>query len=59
MGVPQGMGLDALIVEPLKVPNLEQTFSGTKMKFQNISLYGINKFRLNHVRVALSDLKVR
>jgi hypothetical protein len=52
------MGLDALIKEPLHVQNLEQTFSGTKMKFQNISLYGLNKFRLDHVRVTLSDLKV-
>lgn len=52
------MGLDALIVEPLRVPNQEQTFSGMKMKFENISLYGLNKFRLNQVKVTLSELKV-
>lgn len=55
VGLPEGM---LPIKEPITVPNLEQTFSGTKMKFENISLYGINKFRLDHVRVALSDLKV-
>lgn len=56
MGVPEGLGV--ALKEPIQIPNLEQEFSGTKMKFENLSLYGVNKFRLDHVQLALSDLKV-
>lgn len=56
VGIPSEMG--NLIQDPMPVPNLDQTFSGTKMKFENILLHGLSKFRLEYVRVTLSDLKV-
>lgn len=55
-GVPAGM--KSHIPDPMPVPNLEKEFSGTKMTFDNMTVHGLNRFRLEHVRTDASALKI-
>lgn len=56
-GVPPEMG--DVVKDPMPIPNLpEQSFSGTKMKFEDMQIYGLSKFKLDYARALLSDLKV-
>jgi len=56
LGIPSEMG--NLIHDPMPIPNLDKTFSGAKMKFEDLMLHGLSKFRLEYIRVMLNDLKV-
>lgn len=48
-----------VVKDPMPIPNLpEQSFSGTKMKFEDMQIYGLSKFKLEYARALLSDLKV-
>lgn len=56
-GIPSEMG--DLIKDPMPIPNLEQSFSGARVKFEDMSVYGLSKFRLDYARALVSELKVR
>lgn len=47
-----------VIKDPMSIPNLEESFSGTKMKFDDMQIYGLSKFKLDYARALISDLKV-
>ncbi|CAG7831107.1 unnamed protein product [Allacma fusca] len=57
---PQGLpeGLNEHIPDPFPIPNMNQEFSGTKIYFENLKVYGMKRFRLEHARSDLSALKV-
>jgi hypothetical protein len=57
VGIPSEMG--NIIHDPMPIPNLDKTFSGAKMKFEDLMLHGLSKFRLDYISVTLNDLKVR
>ncbi|CAL8109661.1 unnamed protein product [Orchesella dallaii] len=55
-GVPSEMG--DVVKDPMPIPNLEESFSGTKMKFEDLNIHGLSKFRLDYARALISDLKI-
>lgn len=55
-GIPSEMG--DVVKDPMPIPNLEKTFSGTKMKFEDLLMHGLSTFRLDYARALISDLKV-
>jgi len=50
--------LGDIIPDPMPVPPMDQKFSGAKMKFQDMNVYGLSGFRLKHVRMNVNDLEV-
>ncbi|ODN01552.1 hypothetical protein Ocin01_05122 [Orchesella cincta] len=55
-GIPPEIG--DVVKDPMPIPNLEQSFSGTKMKFEDLNMYGLSTFRLDYARALISDMKI-
>lgn len=46
------------IPEPLDIPPLKQSFSVATMNFKNVKLYGLSKFRIDHIESDLAAMQV-
>lgn len=46
------------IPEPLDIPPMKQTFSLATMHFSNVKLYGLSKFRIDHIESDLAAMQV-
>ncbi|KAB0801172.1 hypothetical protein PPYR_05526 [Photinus pyralis] len=46
------------IPEPLDIPPLTHSFSVGRMNFENVKLYGLPKFRIDHVTADLAKMQV-
>ncbi|KAJ8964503.1 hypothetical protein NQ314_004791 [Rhamnusium bicolor] len=56
---PDPIGLPgAPIPDPMDIPPLKHSFSVGKMDFYNVKLYGLKKFRIDHINADISDMKV-
>ncbi|RZC43080.1 uncharacterized protein BDFB_005214, partial [Asbolus verrucosus] len=53
VGIP-----DAPIPDPLSIPPLAHSFSVGKMNFKDVKLYGLTKFRIQHVKADITAMKV-
>lgn len=47
------------IPEPLDIPPLKQSFSVATMNFKNVKLYGLSKFRIDHIESDLAAMQVK
>ncbi|XP_012262047.2 uncharacterized protein LOC105689543 [Athalia rosae] len=48
----------APIPDPMPVPNMQHSFSMYRMDFSEIQVYGLSKFRINHIRSDLAMMQV-
>lgn len=48
----------APVPDPLSIPPLAHSFSAGKMNFKDVQLYGLSKFRLDHVNANIAEMKV-
>jgi len=48
----------APIPDPLIIPPMSQSFSVGRMHFKNVELYGLKKFRIEHITANLADMKM-
>lgn len=48
----------APVPDPLRVPDLHKSFSAATMTFTNAQLYGLSKFRVQHVKADITAMKV-
>ncbi|KAG5899931.1 hypothetical protein JTB14_002482 [Gonioctena quinquepunctata] len=48
----------APIPDPMDVPNMKHSFSVGRMTFNNAKLYGLKKFRIDHVVADITEMKV-
>lgn len=56
---PDPVGLPgAPIPDPMDIPDMKQSFSVGRMEFKKVKLYGLSKFRLDHVVADIKALKV-
>ena len=57
---PDPLGLPgAPIPDPMSVPDMKHSFSMYTMNFKEIKVYGLSKFRIEHVRSELALMQVR
>lgn len=57
---PDPLGLPgAPIPDPMSVPDMKHSFSIYTMNFKEIKVYGLSKFRIEHVRSELALMQVR
>ncbi|KAF5274621.1 hypothetical protein FQA39_LY07233 [Lamprigera yunnana] len=46
------------IPDPLDIPPMAHSFSVGKMNFENVKLYGLSKFRIDHITANLAKMQV-
>lgn len=49
----------APVPDPMEIPDMKQSFSVATMNFKNTNVYGLSKFRIEHIRSNLADMKVK
>lgn len=47
------------IPDPLPIPPLSQSFSVGRMNFRDMQLYGLKKFKVDHVVANLAEMRVK
>ncbi|KAJ8918627.1 hypothetical protein NQ315_013133 [Exocentrus adspersus] len=56
---PDPVGLPgAPIPDPMDIPEMKHSFSVGRMTFFNVKLYGLKKFRIDHINADISAMKV-
>lgn len=56
---PDPIGLPgAPIPDPMSVPDMKHSFSMYSMNFKSIKVYGLSKFRIEHVQSELALMQV-
>lgn len=49
----------APIPDPMPIPDMKHSFSVATMNFKTVNVYGLSKFRIEHIRSNLADMKVK